>query len=89
MRVLLHSFQQLGFSLAVCTEDNGQALIVYGASTAVGVFATQLAKRAGFFVVGVAGSSSDYAKSVGADIVVDYRGKSTEELVRFFFVPFS
>ena len=45
---------------------------------------TQFAKRAGFFVVGVAGSSSDYAKSFGADVIVivDYRGKSTEELVR-------
>lgn len=55
---------------------------MYGASTAVGFFATQLAKRAGFFVVGIAGSSSDYAKSAGADVVVDYRGKSLEELVR-------
>ena len=83
MRVLFPGLQQLGFSSAVCTEDNGQAIIVYGASTAVGIFATQLAKCAGFFVIGVAGSSSDYAKSVGADIVVDYRGKSAEELVRF------
>ena len=63
-------------------EDNGQAIIVYGASTSVGVFVTQFAKRAGFFVVGVAGASSDYAKSFGADVIVDYRGKSTEELVR-------
>ena len=63
-------------------EDNGQAIIVYGASTSVGVFVTQFAKRAGFFVVGVAGSSSDYAKSFGADVIVDYRGKSAEELVR-------
>ena len=57
-------------------EDNGQAIIVYGASTSVGVFVTQFAKRAGFFVVGVAGASSDYAKSFGADVIVDYRGKS-------------
>lgn len=64
-------------------SDNGQAIIIYGASTTVGVFATQLAKRAGFHVVGVAGSSADYAKSAGADLIVDYRGKSPEELVRF------
>lgn len=62
--------------------DNGQAIIIYGASTTVGIFATQLAKRAGFYVVGVAGLSADYAKSAGADVIVDYRGKSPEELVR-------
>lgn len=63
-------------------SDNGQAIIIYGASTTVGIFATQLAKRAGFHVVGVAGSSADYARSAGTDVIVDYRGKTPEELVR-------
>lgn len=63
-------------------SDNGQAIIIYGASTTVGIFATQLAKRAGFHVVGVAGSSADYARSAGADVIVDYRGTTPEELVR-------
>ena len=82
MRILLLSLHQVKSRSLKYIEDNGQAIIVYGASTSVGVFVTQFAKRAGFFVVGVAGSSSDYAKSFGADVIVDYRGKSTEELVR-------
>lgn len=62
-------------------SDNGQAIIVYGASTSVGFFTTQLAKRAGYFVVGVSGSSAEYAKSAGADVIVDYRGRTPQELV--------
>lgn len=58
---------------------------MYGASSSVGAYAVQLAKRAGFFVVGVAGSSADYAKSIGADAVVDYRSKESSELVRSLF----
>ena len=41
----------------------------------------QLAKRAGLFVVGVAGSSKGYAKELGADVVVDYRDHAGEALV--------
>ena len=41
----------------------------------------QLAKRAGLFVVGVAGSSKEYAKELGADVVVDYRDHAGEALV--------
>ena len=58
-----------------------EAVLVYGASSSVGAYAVQLAKRAGYTVIGVAGSSSDYAKSLGADIIVDYRGKSDAQLV--------
>ena len=56
---------------------------MYGASSSVGAYVVQLAKLAGYYVVGVAGSSADYAKSIGADAVVDYRKHgSTSELVR-------
>ncbi|KAI5122715.1 hypothetical protein M0805_009768 [Coniferiporia weirii] len=62
-------------------EANAGAVIVYGASSSVGVYVVQLAKCAGYFVVGVAGSSCDYARELGADIVVDYRAhKSDAEL---------
>ena len=56
---------------------------MYGASSSVGSYAVQLAKRAGFFVVGIAGSSCDYAKSIGADVVVDYREKDESSLVSY------
>ena len=64
------------------SPGNGQGIVVYGASSSVGAYAVQLAKRAGFFVVGVAGASAEYAKSIGADAVVDYRAsKDSNELV--------
>ena len=62
--------------------ERKEAVIVYGASSSVGAYVVQLARLAGYFVVGVAGSSADYAKSVGADAVVDYRKHSSpSELV--------
>ncbi|KAH8112258.1 chaperonin 10-like protein [Phellopilus nigrolimitatus] len=67
-------------SSAHTTEQKG--IIINGASSSVGAFAVQLAKRAGLFVVGVAGSSKDYAKSVGADVIVDYREHKDDALVR-------
>ncbi|TRM69840.1 chaperonin 10-like protein [Schizophyllum amplum] len=51
----------------------GKAIIINGAASSVGAYAVQLAKRAGLFVVGTAGASKDYAKEVGADVVIDYR----------------
>lgn len=58
-----------------------KAVIIYGASTSVGAYAVQLAKKAGLFVVGIAGASKDYAKELGADVIVDYREYQGEQLV--------
>ena len=56
---------------------------MYGASSSVGAYVVPLAKLARYYVVSVAGSSADYAKSIGADAVLDYRKhRSTSELVR-------
>lgn len=62
-----------------------EAVIVYGGSSSVGAYVIQLAKLAGYFVVTVAGSSADYAKSLGADVVIDYRkyGSATELVMLF------
>ena len=35
---------------------------------------THFAKRVGFLVVGIVDPSSDYAKSFGEDVIVNYRG---------------
>ncbi|KAI5121777.1 hypothetical protein M0805_009588 [Coniferiporia weirii] len=61
-----------------CAPDNGNGIVIYGASSSVGAYAVQLAKRAGFFVVGVAGESTEYVKSIGADVVIDYRAHQEE-----------
>ena len=60
--------------------DNGQIVIVNGASSSIGSFGVQLAKHAGYKVIGVAGQSSEVAKDVGADEIVDYRGKDDSQL---------
>ncbi|BGP15126.1 hypothetical protein JCM10213_006541 [Rhodosporidiobolus nylandii] len=57
------------------------ALLIWGGATTVGVYAIQLAKKAGLRVVAIAGASGAVATSYGADEVIDYRGKSHSELV--------
>lgn len=78
----------LGLYRALGLPEPGQkpasdpgTLVVYGASSSVGVFATQLAKLSNLHVVGVAGASKDMALEAGCDKVVDYRGKSPSQLV--------
>lgn len=63
-------------TLAGSAEGKKTSLLVYGASSTVGVFVVQLAKKLGLFVVGVAGASGAAAKSYGADLVLDYRSDS-------------
>lgn len=62
-------------------QQTGTPIVIYGASSSVGSFTVQLAKLSGFFVVGIAGAGADYARSIGADVIVDYRGKSNAELL--------
>ena len=60
--------------------SNGKTVVINGASSSVGAFAVQLAKKAGYSVVGIAGQSGAYATELGADKVVDYRGKDNKAL---------
>ncbi|KAL5522937.1 hypothetical protein ACEPAF_1204 [Sanghuangporus sanghuang] len=68
--------------LAIPEQSSGEqkGIIINGASSSVGAYTVQLAKRAGLFVIGIAGSSKDYAKSLGADVIVDYREHSGDAL---------
>ena len=53
-------------------------VIINGASSAVGAFAVKLAKLnpANAPVIGIAGANAAYAKTVGCDVVLDYRSES-------------
>ncbi|KAL5522797.1 hypothetical protein ACEPAG_8815 [Sanghuangporus baumii] len=64
-------FKRLGIPEQPSGEQKG--IIINGASSSVGSYTVQLAKRAGLFVIGIAGSSKDYAKSLRTDVIVDYR----------------
>ncbi|KAL5522800.1 hypothetical protein ACEPAG_8818 [Sanghuangporus baumii] len=71
-------FKRLGIPEQSSGEQKG--IIINGASSSVGSYAVQLAKRAGLFVIGIAGSAKGYAKSLGADVIVDYREHSGDAL---------
>ena len=57
------------------SETKTTPLIINGASGAVGAFAVKLAKLSPAVtpIIGIAGTSANFAKSVGCDVVIDYR----------------
>lgn len=60
---------------------NGQVVIIGAAASSTGSFGIQLAKHAGYAVVGTAGQSAAIATEFGADKVVDYRGKDEAQMI--------
>jgi NADPH:quinone reductase-like Zn-dependent oxidoreductase len=60
----------------------GQKVLIHGGSGGVGSFAIQLARHAGATVATTVGArNAELARSLGADIVIDYRAQRFEDFV--------
>ncbi|MDB6090376.1 MAG: Alcohol dehydrogenase zinc-binding domain protein [Gammaproteobacteria bacterium] len=60
-----------------------QTVLIHGAGGNVGRFAVQFAKRAGATVIGTASARDlDDVRALGADQILDYKGKPFEQIVR-------
>jgi NADPH:quinone reductase-like Zn-dependent oxidoreductase len=66
---------------AAIPANNARSVLIIGASGAVGIWATQLAKYAGVGrIVGVCGPRNvNFVKDLGADVVIDYSEQSIGE----------
>ncbi|KAF9697261.1 hypothetical protein EKO04_005114 [Ascochyta lentis] len=67
-------------------KDTNKTIFIYAGSSSVGLFAIQLAKRAGFTVVTTASPRSfDLVKKYGADEVIDYhKSTAAQEIVKAY-----
>lgn len=66
-----------------------ERVLVHGGSGAVGIYAVQLARRRGNYVVATASAHSfDFIKQLGADEVIDYKASRFEEKVKDIDVVF-
>lgn len=62
--------------------QKGQSVLIHGAAGGVGSFAVQFAKWKGAQVIGTASSANaEFLKSIGADVVIDYKAQRFEDVV--------
>lgn len=67
---------------AMANLQSGQTVLIHGGSGAVGAFAIQFAKQAGAHVITTTSTARlDYVRSLGADVVIDYKTRRFEEVV--------
>lgn len=63
--------------------QSGQRVLIHGAAGGVGLFAVQLARWKGAYVIGTASAGNlAFVRSLGADAVLDYAAASFEQHVR-------
>jgi NADPH:quinone reductase-like Zn-dependent oxidoreductase len=64
-------------------------VLIHGAAGGVGVFAVQLARWQGAYVIGTASASNlAFVRALGADKVIDYRAQRFEDVVHGLDVVF-
>lgn len=63
--------------------QSGQSILIHGAAGGVGLFAVQFARWKGAHVIGTASTANvDFARSLGAETVVDYTTRPFEQVAR-------
>lgn len=68
---------------------SGERILIHGGSGAVGIFAIQLAKRVGAYVITTASARNrDFLTRLGADDVIDYHAQRFEDCMALFDVVF-
>ena len=83
-----------GISALQALEDHihltkGQKILIHGGAGGIGTFAIQLAKSQGAYVVTtVSADEKDYAKSLGANEVIDYKNEAFEDKLADFDAVF-
>ncbi|KAF7973887.1 hypothetical protein HWV62_14018 [Athelia sp. TMB] len=80
MTAAIGLYKRLGLPPPEDRPPNPIPVIIYGASSVVGSYAVQLAKLSNLRVIGIAGASADIPRELGADEVIDYRGKTPDQL---------
>jgi NADPH:quinone reductase-like Zn-dependent oxidoreductase len=69
--------------------QSGQRILIHGGSGGVGHLAVQFAKARGAYVATTVSSHNvDFARSLGADVVIDYKKAPFEQAVRDFDMVF-
>jgi len=77
------------FLLEKANLKRGQQVLIYGASGSVGSYAVQLAKIQGTVVTGVcSGSNFEMVKSLGIDVVIDYKKEDYSQRKEKFDIVF-
>ncbi|KAI0466968.1 GroES-like protein [Xylaria cf. heliscus] len=76
-------YRTLGLPLPIDAPENNQYVLIYGGSTATGIFGIQFARLSGLKVIATASPHNfEYLKSLGADAVFDYKSPTVADDIR-------
>ncbi|KAF6816579.1 Protein TOXD 4 [Colletotrichum plurivorum] len=76
-------YRTLNLPLPADSKNSGDWILIYGGSTATGIYGIQFAKLSGYRVVATASPHNfDYLKSLGAEAVFDYKSSTVAKDIR-------
>jgi len=76
-------YQKLGLQLPTSPITDKTPILIYGGSTATGIYAIQFAKASGYTVITTGSPKNhEYLQSLGADHVFDYHSPAIAEEIR-------